>query len=104
MEVLDHIFQSLKPLKSKAQILLEFESGKSSIDRIKESIISIDTEMIEYNECDQNKFRYIKIILPAEDLQTVILKLAETGCNKILGLDAALQSSANNQYHKSSNQ
>ena len=89
MDTFDHIFQTLTPLKSEAQIILELDSGVFSLSQIREILGSIHFEIMDYKSLAQNQLTYLKIILPRSELQKVMLQLTGAGISKIMGLDAA---------------
>jgi|SaaInl7_200m_RNA_FD_contig_21_785144_length_316_multi_4_in_0_out_0_1 hypothetical protein len=88
MEPLDHIFQSLKPLASEAQIILEVTPGSPSADRVREILGPICNKLTEYNAFNTDQPTYLKILVPANALHEAILQLTKAGYSKIMGLDA----------------
>lgn len=89
METIDHIFQSIKPLTSYAQIIIELEPGNPAVEQIQEVLGATCVELKEYPALQERDSTFLKILMPARELQQAILLLTEAGFSKIMGLDAA---------------
>ena len=89
MDTMEHVFHSLKPLASKAQILVQLDPHNSSPERIYELLKAFSIEPTIYDAVDLDHPAYMKLLLPKADLRRVILMLTEAGYHKIMGLDAA---------------
>jgi len=87
VDLIDEIFRSLQSHPSKAQILLEVEDGRKTLDRALKILEANGIQPIEYDFIRKKNPSVVRFYLSPIDMKGAVLHLTEAGFTRMKGIN-----------------